>query len=88
MGVRAALLTAGLQRSLRLPWAIARPGRRRSTAACSCLPHTMPLTLGPSISRTSLRSKYLLSNKMIRFSPFPWGRVWYSICGVILRNTK
>lgn len=24
MGVRAALLTAGLQRSLRLPWAIAR----------------------------------------------------------------
>lgn len=25
---------------------------------------------------------------MIRFPPFPWGRVWYSDCGVIPRNTK
>ena len=57
MGVRAALLAAGLQRSLRLPWTIARPGRRRSMAACCCLSRTMPLTLGPSISRISSRSK-------------------------------
>ena len=78
MGVRAALLTAGLQRSLRLPWAIAHPGRRRSTAACCCLPRTMPQTLRPSISRTSSRSKYLFSNKMIRFSPSPWGG-----CGIL-----
>lgn len=78
MGVRAVLLTAGLQWSLRLPWAIARPGRRRSTAACSCLPHTMPLTLRPSISRISSRSKYLLSNKMIRFFLRPHG-VGYGI---------
>lgn len=73
MGVRAALLAAGLQRSLRLPWTIARPGRRRSTAACCCLPRTMPLTLGPSISRTSSRSKDLLSNKLIRFFSVPMG---------------
>lgn len=66
----------------------ARPGRRRSTAACSCLPRTMPLTLRPSISWASSRSKYLLSNKMIRFPPSLWDRVWYSIWGVILRNTK
>lgn len=38
MGVRAALLTAGLQRSLRLPWAIVRPGHRRSTVWCSTYP--------------------------------------------------
>ena len=39
----------------------------------------MPSTLRPSISRISSRSKYLLSNKRIRFPPSPWGRVWYSI---------
>lgn len=70
MGVRAALLTAGLQRSLRLPWAIARPGRRRSTAACCCLPRTMPSTLRASISRTSSHSKYLLSNNQQQNDPF------------------
>ena len=49
-----------------------------SMAARFCLPYTTPLTLGPSISRTSSRSKYLLSNKIIRFSPFPWGG-----CGIL-----
>ena len=81
-------VATGLQRGLHLPWSTGRRGRRRSTAACCCLPRTMPLTLGPSISRTSLRSKYLLSNNIFHFSPSPWGRVWYSICGVILRITK
>lgn len=38
-----------------------------------CLSRTMPSTLRPSISRTSSRSKYLLSNKMIRFFSVPMG---------------
>ena len=81
-------VAAGLRRSLRLPWSTGRRGRRRSTAVCCCLPRTMSPMLRPSISRTSSHSKYLFSNKMIRFPPSPRDQMCYSICGVILRNTK